>query len=79
MYNQLLRDSAATCNKAAAAEQKDTFNVCVLRHKITWLLCLFSWKFSVTYLVNTDAGHVPSTGNIVPYTRLAEKPPLLKN
>lgn len=24
---------------------------------------------------NEDAGHMPSTGNIVPYTPLAEKPP----
>jgi len=42
MITYLLRDSAETCNKASAAEQKDSSSVCVLRHKIASLLRLFS-------------------------------------
>lgn len=75
MYDQLLRDNAATCNKASTTEQKASFNICELRHKITQLLFLFSLKFLITHLITEDAGHMPSTGNLVPYTPLAEKPP----
>lgn len=66
MYDQLLRDSAATCNKASGAEQKDSFYVCVLRHKRTLLFRLLFLKFLVAHLTTTDAGHMPSTGNTVP-------------